>query len=126
LKIFLDTSLLSDTNLSTITEQIVEHVAKGDQFYVSIISHFQILWGYHLVGKSAEKYEEFLKSASIEIPSMTKTDVEEAAGMKPSKSDLLDALIASNAKKYDGIVWSLDKDFLKFLPKSKVRLFRST
>ena len=41
------------------------------------------------------------------------------------KPDLLDALISASVRRYDASVWTLDKDFLKFLPKARVRLFRA-
>ncbi|MDA4112398.1 MAG: PIN domain-containing protein [Thaumarchaeota archaeon] len=125
MRIFLDTSVLSDSKLSSLIEEIIEHFVKGDQFYVSSITHFQILWGYSIANKSSEGYEEFLRSARIEIAPLTKVDAERAAKMKPVAAHILDALIASTVKKYDGIVWTRDKDFLRFLPKSDVRIFRS-
>jgi len=125
LKIFLDTSVLSDDRLSTLTEEIVKHYAKGDQFYVSSITHFQIMWGYSLANRTSEEYEELLRSTRIEIAPVTKIDAENAAKMKPVTAHVLDALIASTVKKYGGIVWTLDKDFLGFLPKSNVRILRS-
>jgi predicted nucleic acid-binding protein len=42
--------------------------------------------------------------------------------MKPDRTDIADALIAATAKRYDASVWTLDKGFLKFLPKTRVRV----
>jgi predicted nucleic acid-binding protein len=71
---------------------------------------------------SATNYHKFLEIAGVGIAPIIKADAEEAAKMKPGKTDLLDALIASSAKRYGAVVWTGDKDFLKFLPKSKVRV----
>jgi predicted nucleic acid-binding protein len=54
---------------------------------------------------------------------MTKTDAEMAAGFRPKRADILDAMIAASAKRYDASVWTNDKDFLKFLPENRVRVF---
>jgi len=42
--------------------------------------------------------------------------------MTPRKSDLLDALIAASVKRSDASIWTSDRDFLNFIPKSRVRL----
>jgi predicted nucleic acid-binding protein len=124
LRIFLDTSLLSEAGILSgpIKDQIVQGFVKGDQFYLSVITHFQVMWGYSMAGRTPEKYEEFLKTLRIEVLPLTKLDAEEAAAKKPSKKDILDALIASSVKKYDAAIWTLDRDFLKFLHKSRVRI----
>jgi predicted nucleic acid-binding protein len=70
----------------------------------------------------AGKYTTFLRKARIEIAPLAKTDAEEAALLKPNRADLLNALIAACVKRYDASLWTADKDFLKFLPKEKVRL----
>jgi predicted nucleic acid-binding protein len=123
LKIFLDTSLLSDSGLSEFGEGVVREVLDGSSFYVSAISHFQLMWGYTTAGMSAERYERFLDGTSAEVVPLTRLDAEHASELKPSKADLLDALIASSVRRYDAIIWTRDSDFLKFLPKAKVRLF---
>jgi len=123
MRIFLETSLLSDSELSRVSELVLERYIKGDQFFISSISHFQIEWGYSVVGRSPQRYNEFLKGFKIEIVPLTKLDAEEAANMKPDEGDILDALIASSTKRHDGIMWTGDRDFLKFLPKSKVQVF---
>lgn len=122
MRIFLDTSLLSDARLSGVAKKIAEQNLLGDEFYLSVITHFQLMWGYSIARRSPEKYGAFLRRARVEIAPLTKADAEEAAQMKPSKADLLDALIAACVKRYDAAVWTADRDFIKFLSKEKVRL----
>ena len=122
MKVFLDTSVLSDENREGTRAELLKASAAGSELYISSISHFQILRGYILAKMSAANYHEFLEMAGVGIAPIIKADAEEAAKMKPSKTDLLDALIASSAKRYGATVWTGDKDFLKFLPKSKVRV----
>lgn len=123
MKIFLDTSLLSDAKLSSVSELVLDRYIKGDQFFISSISHFQIEWGYSTANRLSEKYRKFLRDFGVEVIPFTKSDAEEAAKMKPSEKDVLDALIAVAVRKLDGVLWSADKDFVKFLPKSKVQIF---
>lgn len=82
------------------------------------------MWGYLTANQSYESYEEFLRSIPVEIAPMTKLNAEEAAKMKPTAVQILDALIASIVKKYDGIIWTFDKDYLRFLHKSSVRILK--
>ncbi len=123
MRIFLDTSVLGDSSLHKIGKQLFDHYLKGDGFYVSSITHFQLMWVYAISGRSPEKYEDFVKQTRVEIAPLTKTDAEVAARMKPSRADLLDALISSCVKRYDGYIWTGDRDFLKFLPKTRVEIF---
>ena len=122
MRIFLDTSVLSETNLSRLADSVLDRYVRGDQFFINSVVHFQIEWGYHSAGKSPQKYKDFLNGFRVEVLPVTKMDAEEAAKMKPGHSSLLDALIASSVKRYDGILWTADKDFLRFLPKSHVRI----
>ena len=69
-------------------------------------------------------YEAFLEATKAEVVPLTKVDAAQAALMKPGREDLLDALIAATARRYDASVWTLDTDYLKFLPKARVRLLR--
>ena len=124
MKIFLDTSLLSDAGLSQFAEEIAERVAAGSSFYVSAVTHFQLLWGYSTAGMTPGAYEAFLEATKAEVVPLTKVDAAQAALMKPGREDLLDALIAATARRYDASVWTLDTDYLKFLPKARVRLLR--
>ena len=125
MRIFLDTSLLSDSGLSEFGEEIVEQVVGGSSFCVSAITHFQLLWGHSLAGLSPARYEAFLEQTATEVVPLTKFDASAAAAIKPSKADLLDALIAASVKRYDANIWTLDRDFLKFLPKTGVRIIRA-
>jgi predicted nucleic acid-binding protein len=122
MRIFLDTSLLSDTGLAKRSEELLKQYAAGTQFYVSAVTHFQILWGYLAARMSPENYQTFLSATQSAVVPLTRGDAEEAAKMKPVRADLLDALIASCVKRYDATIWTSDKDFLKFLPKAKVRV----
>jgi predicted nucleic acid-binding protein len=122
LRVFLDTSVLSDESRGGTRAALLTASETGLELYVSSISHFQILWGYAIAKMSAANYHKFLEIARVGIAPIIKADAEEAARMKSSKADLLDALIASSAKRYGAVVWTADKDFLKFLPKSKVRM----
>lgn len=122
MRVFLDTSVLSDLKLSDVGSEIVKRRQAGDEFYLSVITHFQVMWGYRSAGLSSEKYERLLEVGEIEISALTRTDVEAAAEMKPKKSDLLDALIAASVQRYDASIWTGDRDFLSLLPKNRVRL----
>jgi predicted nucleic acid-binding protein len=122
MRIFLDTSVLSDLKLSEVSDQIVKQRLAGDEFYLSVITHFQVLWGYYSAGLSSEKYERLLEVTEIGVSPLSRLDVEVAAGMKPRKSDLLDALIAASVKRHDASIWTSDRDFLDLLPRTRVRL----
>jgi predicted nucleic acid-binding protein len=125
MRIFLDTSLLSDAKLSRVVELVLDRYIKGDKFFVSSITHFQLEWGYSIANKSSEKYRKFLRDFRVEVVPFTKSDAEEAAKTKPVESDILDSLIAATVRKLDGVLWSADRDFFRFLPKSKVQIFGS-
>lgn len=114
--------MLSDLKLSDVGAEIVKRRLAGDEFYLSVVTHFQVMWGYRSAGLPSEKYERLLEVGEIEISTLTRADVEAAAEMKPKKSDLLDALIAASVQRYDASIWTGDKDFLSLLPKSRVRL----
>jgi len=114
--------VLSELKLPEISDQIVSRRLAGDEFYLSVITHFQILWGYFLSGLSPARYARLLELADIGISALTRLDAEEAARMTPRKSDLLDALIAASVKRSDASIWTSDRDFLNFIPKSRVRL----
>jgi predicted nucleic acid-binding protein len=122
LKVFLDTSILSDSGLAEFGDRITEEVVEGNSFFVSSITHFQLLWGYSLAGMSAAGYEDFLEQTGTEVAPVTRQDSEHAATLKPNSSDLLDALIAASVGRYDASIWTFDRDFLKFLPKARVHL----
>lgn len=122
LRIFLDTSVLSDTSLNGIASAIAERVLSGDKFLVSVLTHFQILWGYRRAGLVVTRYETFLNKLGIDIASLVEEDAVFAANRKPSREDLVDALISATVKRYEAIIWTMDKDFLRFLPKEKVKV----
>jgi len=115
--------MLSDIGLKELGKEIVERRTL-DQFCISVLTHFQILWGYVLANRSSEKYDAFIKKIRLDIIPLTKLDSEKAARMKPSKKDLTDALIAAMVNRNEAYIWTKDSDFLKFLPKDNVRLFR--
>jgi predicted nucleic acid-binding protein len=123
MKVFLDTSTLSDAMRDRTRDELLSQYPSGGPFYLSAITHFQILWGYLLAKMSPERYARFLDLSGLQVAPIIKADAEEAASMRPSKADALDALIAASAKRYDAVVWTTDKDFLKFLPKARVRIF---
>jgi PIN domain nuclease of toxin-antitoxin system len=81
------------------------------------------MWGYAIAGRSPVRYENFLRKTGMEIVPLTKSDADDVANFKPIKADLLDALIAASARRRNAIIWTADKDFLKFLPKDGVRIF---
>ena len=122
MRIFLDTSVLSERTLSKVGDELVRRRLAGDEFYLSVVTHFQLMWGYLSAGLPSQRYERLLEVIEIAISPVTKLDVEEAARMKPQRSDLLDALIAASVKRHDASVWTSDRDFLKFLPKGRVKL----
>ena len=75
-----------------------------------------------IAGRVADKYTAFLEKVRVKVAPITKLDAEEAARMKPTRSDLLDCLIASTVKRYGASIWTADKDFLKFLSQNEIRL----
>ena len=123
MKVFLDTSVMSDERRDQTGGALLKQYSADGQFYISAITHFQILWGYAAAKMPSENYARFLETAGVQVAPLIKADAEEAAKMKPATADSLDALIASSAKRYDATVWTSDRDFLKFLPKSRVRFF---
>jgi predicted nucleic acid-binding protein len=124
MRIFLDTSILSDTDLYGLTSKVLERFVKGDQFCISSISHFEIERGYTLAHRAPDKYHDFLNGFHIEVAPLTKSDAEEAAKTRSADSQILDALIAACVKRYAATLWTADKDYSKFLTKSNLRLFR--
>ena len=71
MKVLLDTSVLSDKLLPEISEHLTDRVIEGDTFYISVITHFEILWG--------------LNDLNIQVVPLLKSDVEMATGIKPQK-----------------------------------------
>lgn len=121
MKIFLDTSILSDADLLTLKTELVH---MSDEFCVSALTHFEILLGYATVGKDSANYRNLLEGLKIDVVSLTREDSEKASRMGPSKKDFVDSLVAASAKRYGAAVWTKDSDFLKFLPRDSVRLLK--
>jgi len=120
MKIFLETSVLSDVSLLRLTEELLRR-SLYDEFYISALTHFEILLGYVTARRSSARYEDFLRSLKIEVVPLTKTDSEEAS-MMPSKKDIADSLVAAAVNRHGAVLWTKDSDFLKFLSKDSVRL----
>lgn len=87
---------------------------------VSVLTHFQIKWSYQTAGLPTVKYDSFLSRLRIDIAPLVEEDAAFAAGKKPKRDDLVDALIAATVIRYEAVIWTKDRDFLKFLPKEKV------
>src|SRR5207245_10871760 len=113
MKIFIDTSVLSDFKLPEVADEIVKRRLGGDEFYLSAITHFQVLWGYSSAGLSAEKYERLLEVTEMGIAPVNRLDSEEAARMKPQRGDLLDRLIAAWVQRMDANIWTPDNESIK-------------
>ena len=101
---------------------LVDQVLSGDNFLVSVLSHFEILWGYRKAGLPATRYEAFLTKLGIEVTPLSQEDAVLAANWKPSREKLVDVLIAATASRYEATVWTKDSDFLQFLPKERVTI----
>lgn len=121
MKIFLDTSILSDADLLTLKAELVH---MSDEFCMSALTHFEILLGYSTVGKDSANYRNLLEGLKIDVVPVTREDSEKASRMNPSKKDFVDSLVAASAKRYGAVMWIKDSDFLKFLPEDSVRLIR--
>jgi len=126
LRIFLDTSILSDVSLTALADKLAERVTSGDTLLISTLTHFQILWGYRRASLPTTRYEAFLKKLGVEVAPLVAEDAALAAQRKPRREDLVDALISATANRYGAIVWTKDEDFLQFLPKEKVNLIPET
>lgn len=122
LKVVLDTSVLSDPGLDFIARELKRNPEM--EFSVSVITHFEILWGYELAHREPIKYEKFLRVTRADILPFLQTDAEVGAKWRPEPQDIRDALVAATAKRHDAIVWTRDSGFLKFLSREHVRLIR--
>lgn len=89
---------------------------------MSVLTHFQILWGYRTAGLVAARYEAFLNKFGIGVAPLVGEDARLAAQKKPSRKNLIDALISATVIRYGAVVWTRDTDFLRFLPKESVRV----
>ena len=72
------------------------------------------------LGASHECPEESVKVAPPGIRAPPEVLGQTSAGVAEE-----DALIAATARRYDASVWTLDGDYLKFLPKARVRVMRT-
>jgi hypothetical protein len=61
LKVFLDTSILSERRLGLIGEEISRHRLDGDEFLLSSITYFQLRWGYTIANIATSSFEAFLR-----------------------------------------------------------------
>lgn len=122
MRVFLDASVLSEKALPV--GELIELSRTGQQLSISVISHFEVLWGYALAGMDHRNYGNFLAEFKVEVIPLVKTDAESAARASPSKRLVMDALVASSVSRLDGMILTRDEDFLKFVPKDRVRLIR--
>jgi predicted nucleic acid-binding protein len=104
----------------------VDKVVSGDEFLVSALTHFEILWGYRKAGLATERYEAFLSKLGIDVAPLLEEDAVFAANKKPGREKLVDALIAATVSRYDSLIWTRDTDYLRFLPKEKVIIAQQT
>ena len=119
-RIFLDTSVLSHKSLSELANSLAERVSVGDEFLISALTHFEVLWGYRMANLGSSHYENFLNKLNVEIVPLLEEDAQLAASKKPGKRKLVDALIAATVIRYDAILWTKDRDFDRFLSEEKV------
>ena len=80
---------MSDRKLAEVGDELAKRHLASDEFYLSVIPHFQILWGYLSARLSPARYERLLEVAEMRISPQTKLDAEEAAAMKPNKNSHL-------------------------------------
>ena len=104
----------------------MDRVVCGDEFLVSALTHFEILWGYRKVGLATERYDAFLSKLEINVAPLLEEDAVFAANKKPGREKLVDALIAATVSRYDSLIWTRDTDYLRFLPKEKVIIIQQT
>jgi predicted nucleic acid-binding protein len=122
MRVFLDTSVLSHKSLNDLAVKVAERVSEGDEFLVSVLTHFELLWGYRIANLSSQRYEELIKTLGIEIVPLLEEDAMFAAEKKPGKTKLLDALVASTVARYEAVLWTRDQDFDQFLPEEKIMI----
>ena len=108
--------------MSELAPKLAESVLSGDEFFVSVLTHFQVLWGDRMAGIGATKYESFVSKLGIGIAPLTEEDAALASRMKPARNDLVGSLICATVARYDATMWTRDKDFLRYLPKEIVKM----
>ena len=121
-RVFLDTSVLNDKCLSELAKDLAEQVFLGDEFLISVLTDFEVLWGYRMANLDSSNYDDFLEKLHVEVASLVEEDAQLAAGKRPGKGKLVDALIAATVTRYDAIIWTKDHDFEQFLPEDKVTI----
>lgn len=122
MRIFLDTSVLSHKSLGELAVTIAERVSGGDEFLVSVLTHFELLWGYRKANLSSRRYDEFLKTLGIGIVPLLEEDALFASDKKPGRTKLLNALVAATVARYEAVLWTRDHDFAQFLPEENITL----
>ncbi len=80
-----------------------------------------LLDSYDKYGLASRSCERLLEVTEMGMSPITRLDAEEATRMKPGRGDLLEALIAAAVKRHDAIIWTGDRDFLKFRPKARMK-----
>ena len=101
---------------------LAEQVSLGDEFLISVLTHFEVLWGYRMANLDSARYYGFLERLHIEVASLLEEDARLAADRKPGKGKLVDALVAATVTRYDSNIWTKDHDFDQFLPEEKVTI----
>jgi predicted nucleic acid-binding protein len=105
-----------------LAETLAEQALAGDTFLVSALTHFQILWGYSIAKLSPSRYEAFLEKFGVEVAPFVEEDATLAAWKRPSRINIIDALIAATVSRYQAIIWTKDSDFLDLLPRKLVKM----
>jgi predicted nucleic acid-binding protein len=89
---------------------------------VSVLTHFQVLWGYGKAGLAATRYRDFLAKLSVNVAPLVEEDAAVGAQRKPTRENVVDALISATVSRYGATIWTKDKDFLRYMPKEKVKV----
>lgn len=121
-RIFLDTSVLSHESLNELADKLPEKASEGEELLVSVLTHFEVLWGYRTSKLDTSSYTDFLEKLHINVAPLLEEDASWAAAKKPGKGKLVDALIAATVSRYEAVIWSKDPDFVQFLPQPKVTI----
>lgn len=122
MRIFLDTSVLSQKSLSELAENLAERVVQGDRFLISVLTHFEVLWGYRKANLASSHYDDFLMKLDVDVVPLLEEDALLAADKKPGKNKLVNALVAATVTRYDAFVWTRDHDLSQFLPEEKITI----
>ena len=109
-------------SLNESAKKLSESVMSGDQFLISVLTHFEVLWGYRTANLGSSHYEEFLDRLHVEVAPLLDEDAMLAASKRPAKGKLVDALIAATVARYDANIWTKDRDFTQFLSEEKMTI----